>query len=423
MKAPNYLVQKLVTYQLNNMNIQNLTGNDDSELNFVIDIKSEATIKLENVYVSQIDISKYQSFFTLESLGSANISLSNITFDSVSFPTPLLNFGSIANVDMVDLKFTKVQRQTSNDVSNSMIDLTSIPSLIDRNITVSGISVEYSSMSLMKLNNVAQTSTIDQHILITNVSYVHCVLEFKDDLINFGNIVSNDTYMMTIDQLEFHNITFIRGGHLISFQHQTDDALIVNNTNISNITFGSFYVKSFDLTGNAVDTKIKFDNMHAQSIDGQYASLIVLEEIAKIEICNSSFSFISNIIGGSVLQAGYRSAVADIYDSVFYNNTSTEGGVFISQSESVIRLHNCTLTNNFAVGSGVIKAESNGYYEIYNSYISNNYGLYAAVSEIYSTDIESVISNSTITSNIALTSDYIRNEFLNQGKLEDHKLT
>ena len=90
--------------------------------------------------------------------------------------------------------------------------------------------------------------------------------------------------------------------------------------------------------------------------------------------------------------------------------------MFLTQSESFIRLHNCTLTNNFAVGSGVIKAESNGYYEIYNSYISNNYGLYAAVSEIFSTNVQSVISNTTITNNIALTSEYIQNEFLNQGK-------
>ena len=117
-----------------------------------------------------------------------------------------------------------------------------------------------------------------------------------------------------------------------------------------------------------------------------------------------------------VLQAGYRNTSVDIYGSVFSNNTSTEGGVFVSQSESVIRLYNCTLTNNFALGSGVIKAESNGYYEIYSSYISKNYGHYAPVSEIFSTNIQSVISNSTITNNVALTSEYIQNEFLSQGK-------
>ena len=404
------------------MNIQELSGNDKSELNLVIDLKPEAAVKIENVYINQVDMTKYQSFFKLESLGSTNLSFSNITFDHVTFPAPLINLGSIANIDMADLKFSNIRRQTLNDVSSSMIDLTSMPSLMNRNISLSGITVEYSSMSLIKLNNVAQTSAIDQYVFMTNVSYIHCIYEFKDDLISFGNIVSNHTYMVMLDQFEFHNITFVRSGHLMNFQHQTNDALVMNNTNISNITYGSFHVKSFDLTGDAVSTKIKFDNMHAQNIDGQFTSLIILEETAKIEIWNSTFSYTSNIIGGSVLKAGYRNAVADIYDSTFFNNTSTEGGVFVSQSESVIRLHNCTLTNNFAVGSGVIKAESNGYYEIYNSHISNNYGLYAAVSEIYSTDIESVISNCTITNNIALTSDYIRNELLNQSKFDTNDL-
>ena len=82
--------------------------------------------------------------------------------------------------------------------------------------------------------------------------------------------------------------------------------------------------------------------MNAQNIDGQFESLISLEEGAEIEIIESTFSFISNVIGGSVLHAGYKNAIAEIYDSVFSNNTSTEGGVFLTQSESVIKLYNCT---------------------------------------------------------------------------------
>ena len=235
-------------------------------------------------------------------------------------------------------------------------------------------------------------------------------------MIYFGNIESENSLPIALDHVEFNNITFIRSGHLVNFHHQTSDFVVLSNINISNIIYGSINVKSFDLSENGINTKVNFSSIYAQNIDGQFLSLITLEEGAQIEIHDSTFSFISNIIGGSVLQAGYRNTSVDIYDSVFSNNTSTEGGVFVSQSESVIRLYNCTLTNNFALGSGVIKAESNGYYEIYSSYISKNYGHYAPVSEIFSTNIQSVISNSTITNNVALTSEYIQNEFLSQGK-------
>ena len=403
---------------ITNMTIEGIYGSDDSGASIAIDLNPEITATLQNIHISDIQISKFQSLIRFKSQSSANATISNLTFEEAVVSTPLINFETLANIEMINLKFSNIHKEISNDVSDSMIDLTSISSLVDRNITLSVITIEYSSMSLLKLSNTAQTLAIDQYISISDVSYMHCLYEYSDDLIYYSNIVSDSTLIMNLDQFEFHNITFIRSGNLINFQHQTNNAVVMTNTSISNITYGSIHLKSIDLSENSVSTRVQFNNISAHNIYGKFLSLFSLEQGAEIKIHDSTFNFVSNIFGGSVIYAGYKNAIVNIYDSVFSNNTSTEGGVFLTQSESVIRLYNCTLINNFAVGSGVIKAESNGYYEIYNSHISNNYGYHSAVSEIYSTNIQSVISNTSISNNIALTSEYIQNEFLYQGNFK-----
>ena len=162
------------------------------------------------------------------------------------------------------------------------------------------------------------------------------------------------------------NITFEQGGNLMLFQQQMDTPLVLSNSEISDILYGGITVKSFDLTNGEVKTKLTIENMTAEHCDGQFMSLINLEEGAEIEVYDSSFSFISNNFEGAVLLAGYRQAIADIYDSEFFNNTSIEGGVIMTKDESHVSIHNCTFRDNFSIGSAVIKAEFDGQFSLYD---------------------------------------------------------
>ena len=70
--------------------------------------------------------------------------------------------------------------------------------------------------------------------------------------------------------------------------------------------------------------------------------------------------------------------------------------------------------NNFASVSGVVRVIDNGHYEIYNSQIYNNYASQSPISEMFDSVFTSVIDNSTMYNNIALTYDEIVEE-LNQN--------
>ena len=70
------------------------------------------------------------------------------------------------------------------------------------------------------------------------------------------------------------------------------------------------------------------------------------------------------------------------------------------------------------LNNGVITAKENGYFKFYDSDIYKNYALTSPISEILSSQQESVIDGCRITNNIALTIDYIKNTLLNEGNLK-----
>jgi hypothetical protein len=203
----------------------------------------------------------------------------------------------------------------------------------------------------------------------------------------------------------------------MNFQHQLSLGIQVNNVDIYNVTHAGIHVESTDFFRFNIDTKIKFSNISASLCDLKTTSLFVLKEGANIQVYDSTFSFISNTLYGSVAYAGYQKAVGEFYNSEFKNNTSVGGGVFLTEEVSVIRLFNWSLTNNFAIGGGVAKSQNSGQFEFNSWYFGSNYANYAAVFRTIFNRFRVTIDNSTITKNIALKSDFILDTFIQQSKL------
>ena len=67
-------------------------------------------------------------------------------------------------------------------------------------------------------------------------------------------------------------------------------------------------------------------------------------------------------------------------------------------------------TNNFASVSGVIRVADNGYFEIYDSQMYNNYASQSPISELFNSAFVSIIDNTTIYRNEALSYDEILSE-------------
>ena len=114
---------------------------------------------------------------------------------------------------------------------------------------------------------------------------------------------------------------------------------------------------------------------------------------------------------GAVINAGTRQTTTIITDSTFMNNTAVQGSAFSIQEESVIKCYNCIFANNFASISGVIRVADNGYFELYSSQLYNNYASQSSISELFNSALTSIVDNTTIYGNEALTNDEITTEF------------
>ena len=109
-------------------------------------------------------------------------------------------------------------------------------------------------------------------------------------------------------------------------------------------------------------TKVVFQNLTANLLNGVYYSFINVLTGGVLEIADSSFSNIFNAQSGAVVYAGYTNSSTKINNSVFVNNTSLKGGVFNIEYNSVVVLNNWSVTNSFAVESAVVQCSNNGYY-------------------------------------------------------------
>ena len=406
--------------EINNASFSEISGTDIGSDN-ILSITTSTSLQISGFTVSNIVISQFESFWRLDSSGSGSSTILNADLSNITLENEIKFFEivKISNLLIENFTLNDIKTSDTSDVSNTVFNLESMASNIDSNYVISTIAYAESTVSLIRVSNKDQSDSITQNMTITDVTVSDCYLEFNDDFINFDQVQSKSVLNINMARLHFENITYIRNGNLMNFKHQTNEPMIINDTSIYNVTFGGINIEASDFDSNNTQSKVKFYNITTNYNNGEDRSLIQILDRGEVEIYNSSFVQTTNVISGPVIKAGYQQAVVSIYDSFFTNNTSDQGSVFISESQSGIKLYNCNITNNFAIGSGVIKVDRDGYFEFYGWNIYQNYAFYASVTEIYSTQIESIIDSSTITQNLVLNKDEIMNDFINRDHVQD----
>jgi hypothetical protein len=275
----------------------------------------------------------------------------------------LTTFGS---VDMQTITFTTIAPADPSDTSNFLINLSSISPEVDSIISISDITADYWSISMITVSSAQQTNLVDQIMTLTNITYKNAYLYYSDDLIEFELIIPINTYQITINELTMQNITFERGGNLMYIQHQTNEQLILTNSVFQTITNAGILVDSFDQQQTDRPTKILMTNITVDDFDGQSSRFISANQGTILEVHDSTFTHITSLRSGAVLFAGKTQTTSELFNCTFINNTAVSGSVFNPQSESVIKCTDCVFQNNFAVIGGVIYSDDEGYFEFEN---------------------------------------------------------
>ena len=202
-----------------------------------------------------------------------------------------------------------------------------------------------------------------------------------------------------IHNVEFTYIIFKTGGNIFNFQHQQQNQVVIRDSIFHNLFGWSIHLESYNKDLPSITTNVLISNITTANINGQFGSFIHLNTGGNLQIWNSSLADIFNYETGAVIYAEYENTVTQIYNSVIQNNTAMNGGVFYSQSGSVIKWTNWTITNNFALISAVIYSYNNGFFEFYSCEISNNFALSNPIGQILEVFSESILSNWSIHDN------------------------
>ena len=236
-------------------------------------------------------------------------------------------------------------------------------------------------------------------------------------MITFKFLIQSYNFSVSIENSEFANLKFVRGGNIFNFQHQLNNQAVIKNSTFHDIFGGSIKLESYNKDLLNITTKVLITDITTSNINGQYNSFIHLATGGDLQIWNSSLTNIFNYQSGAVIYAEYENTQTQIFNCLIQNNSALNGGVFYSQSSSVIKWTNWTITYNFAMSSGVIYSYNNGYFEFYSSTIANNLALSNPIGEILEVFSESKINNWIIHDNTVVDATLFASELVRWSKL------
>ena len=408
-------------------NVQNVTVQDISLQNitatgastdyvFLFDIINKGTVSIDTVYMNNVNIG-LQAGFYFNGLMS-KISYTNMYFINVYIGNNnrMLSTGEFNSITINNITFVDTFDQYSTDSNNYMLIFDAVNLNNAINSTITDIYVKTSRVNFYKMENVAGSTLNPIYMTFKNITYQDCNLRFKESLITFSNVETQEQFYVIFDQFTFTNITFISGGYLMNFGHQSLTQVI-----ISNLYFTSIYAGSIHLEANnknlSYKTNVLIQNGNFENINSNTESIFLLNEGANLEIRNSSFNQISCIESGGIIYSSYQNTITSIYDSSFTNSTAVKAALFLIEDGSVIRIYRWSMIQNFAITSTLVNAANNGYFEIYSSTIHQNYAMLNIISEIFSSTYLWIIDNTAIYDNEIISKADILSEFTKTCRL------
>ena len=234
---------------LNNVSINNFTvTNSETNGVFTVGLTEQASVTINQLTISGSVFTNAGGVIELAGSGTGTMSISNVNFDDIilSNDVSIIELQGFSTLSMSNITINNIRDLEANDDTNTIINLRSIYSTENSSISLSNTFVTYSSISLFRISNFAQTTTIDQQVSITNMTVQHCLFEFSDDILHSGFVQSDGVFSFEFDQLFFNNITFERGGNLLYLQHQSNEQMIIKNSTFTNITYSGIKIGSFD---------------------------------------------------------------------------------------------------------------------------------------------------------------------------------
>ena len=329
----------------------------------------------------------------------------------VSPGASLMSVSSVQELVFTNHTGNKIQALDPVDETSNLLNINTFDLSGEASIELNDISMADSSISFFKIGSMINTPPAAKIITVRNFAYTNSEIMSQRSLITTEGLVFNLDVSFLFDNVTFDNINFVTKGYLMRLSHQILGNLVIKDSQFIALKSAGIIIVSSNLQNDAIKTQVQIIDSTFTNASFETESLLTLSEGTHLQIHNCTFSHISTLRDGAILTAGYQKTQTNITDTVFQNNTAINAALFNIESESIVRCTNCIMSNNFAVSAGVVKAQSNGLFEFYNTKITQNYALNNPMAQLFDSVSLSIIDNSTIYDNHALSQEQILTEF------------
>ena len=335
------------------------------------------------------------------------------TFESIKITSSdyIIDTGLIKSIIFNSITISNIKTTDDTSTNGAVLLISTLDLSSELDTTIQDIAIDDCDIPFIVFSSVINESSSSKTISISNVNFTNTNFDSDRALLSTDSIQIDTRLQISMSDIMFSNISFLTTGTLIECKQQLPTYLTIINSQFTDLTAAKLVVKSLNTQSTNLTTLVQINDTIFNSIDDRFNSFINVNEGGQLEINNWTFTNIVSYQDGAVINAGARQTTTIITESTFMNNTAIQGSVFSIQDESVIKWYSCTFSNNFASVSGIVRVAENGYFEIYSSQIYNNYASQSPISELLDNAVTSVIDNTRIHSNEALTNDEIVNEF------------
>ena len=153
--------------------------------------------------------------------------------------------------------------------------------------SISNITIQQSDASFISLNGITGTTNNTKHFNMTRITYKDCHIQNSKDLIEFGNLESQQDIQFIIDDLQYTNMTFVAQSNLFIFHQQLLNQVVIKNSLFNNIRSGVILIEAANKQTLEFETKVKFDNTTFTNIAANFGSLLLVNEGGNLEITQS----------------------------------------------------------------------------------------------------------------------------------------
>ena len=288
--------------------IKNATDKSTQLRPFISTIMSrDSQVNLRNLVVEDSTIDTAQALFYTSATNNSQLLIENLTFNDIvlSNHVAMIGYGIFSNVTITDISACHLISHDDSEDYNSLVwnDYSSVGLAPNITQSFSNFVMEQSNITMLSLTKADHDTNVIQTFTLSNATYKDSVSPQDTELVKFFEMATVGTYSIEFNDITFKNLSFSRNSKLMHFQQQLENAIVISNLEVSDVTFAGITVEAFEISDYYNFTHIQINNMSAWNVNGNSRSLFNIYTGARLEVNNSTFHHIQNIDKGAVLNA------------------------------------------------------------------------------------------------------------------------